>query len=481
MSRHVAKRQKLNNAMLVPVIFSELNSIESLVIDDSTTDLSTLNSTLNSSLESTSQLSQLSTQLLELNLNNLNDYVLLEILNYLSINDLISVRLLNRRFYYLVENYLIFKLDQVMIHVSENYRGFDCCIEHKQTELNCIKQVENMDRFLNGFLIKLPRLKVLNLCLIKINENDLNGLTSLHAIGNTLEHLEISRCEFNNFYLSARSSYDEFFKKLGNKLKHFLFFKNKNYLIPSNFLFRCIKKYLKNLDTLVLDLRQFDNLKFTSETVSNNLAIKHLSLHGFLYPAHQSVDRLIIKLVLHSQIEFLNLECIKIEPTNLFTILSNCLNVKVLKFSYDFAGDNRFGRKLITSKCVFDPSHFRQMRFNLQEEGTTVSQFRLASKIVELKQLEELHLLEILSANVNIDPLILYLYHYYKRNNLHKLTIANYELHLLNLKAFCFVSGKLEVLSFNELNGCCYKAHRFKSSKCFRTLNDSSASVVGYT
>lgn len=415
----------------------------------------------------------------ETSLNNLNDYCLFELFNHLSINELLSIKLINKRFYFLVNSHLS-KIKEVMIHVDQNYKRFESCTEHPQTELNSIKQVDRMDQFLDKFLVKLTKLKVLNLYFLTITEKDLIGLSKLNCMNNTLEHLEISFCEFKNFFETAKSTYERFFQNLGKKLKHFIFFKNKNYLVPANHLFIFINKFLTNLETLVLDLKQYENVNFTRTAIEHTSPIKHLSLHGFHYPIHTSLDRFILRLLFNKNIEYLNLTCIKMEQNSLFTVLTNCLNLKVLKFSYDFAGDNQFGRGLITSNCIFSSFHFLEMLNEFEREGTTINQFVLASKIVQLKQLEELHLLETISANVNLDPLILFLYHYYKRNNLRKLIITNYDLHLLNLKAFCYVSKRLEVLSINELNTCPYKTHQHKPSKCVRTVNESFAQTVRY-
>lgn len=428
---------------------------------------------------SLSSLSNNSRTQLDTSLNDLNDYVIFEILNNLSLNDLISIRLANRRLNHLVEIYFKFRLKEVMIYVADDYRRLENgCFEHKQTKFNCISPVDNFEPFLNKFLFKLTKLKCLSLNFLTISEKDLVNFSGLEFVGQTLEHLEISYCKFEKFYLTAAQSYSRFFKQLGTKLKHFVFYKNTSYILPFDYLIKSINKYLINLDTLSLDLKQFESLKFTNQRLTN-CSIKNLSLHGFLY-LNLDCDKFVNRLISGKHIEYLNLECLKISPTWLSIILSECSNVKVLKFSYDFDFDNSFGRSLITSNCVFDNYHFHQMIDELNSNGEAVQQFNLASKLSALRGLRELHLVEIESANVNIDPLILYLYHHFKKNNLRKLFISNYEFHVLNLKAFCYVSKNLKTLSLNEIRNCCYKSHRFLPTKQTRTLNESFTNVVTY-
>lgn len=415
----------------------------------------------------------------KLKLDHLNDYVLFEMFNHLPINDILAIKLINKRFYFLVENHLN-KLSQVMIYVHSNYKRFETCREHRQTELNCINSVDNMQQFLNHFLIKLTKLKVLNLCFLTITECDLDAFTNLQCVGTTLVHLEISRCKFKNFYLTGRRTYDRFFEKLGDKLQHFIFYKNSSYIVPMNYLLKAINQHLVKLTTLVLDLKQFENFTACNEYLDNCTYLKQLNFHGLYWPSNPSLDRYIAKTVCTNKpIEYLDLKCLKLSQSALFYIIRNCPKLKVLKFPYDFNDDNKFGRQLITSNCVFSLPLFQQCLDELREDGKTVAQFTLASSIASLKQLEELHLNEIISRNVNIDPLILYLYHHYKRNNLRKLVITNYEIHLMNLKAFCYVSRRLEVLSLNHLDACCYKTHLFQLNEKFtRTVNDSFANTL---
>lgn len=417
----------------------------------------------------------------KINLGYLNDYIIYELLDKLSLNDLVNLKFVNRRFYLLVNNYVKFNLKQILIYKNENdFRYFKySCSQHKQTEYNSIRSTDNFELFLNSFLNNLTKLKVISLSFFNINETTLKAFSNLQCVGTTLEHLEISHCKFEKFYLTAASAYDHFFKKLGDKLKHFILFKNSKYVVPFHFLLKSINQHLINLDTLILDLKQFETIKFIDEKLTNCKSIKHLDLHGGLYPDN-NCDKFISKLILNKQLEFLNLSCLNINQQWLLQILQNSLNIRVLKFSYDFKNDNRFGRTLITSNCIFNPIQFQQTLQDLQRDGKTINQFSLASKISHLLKLEELHLLEIDSADVNIDPLILYLYHRFKKNNLKRLVISNYEYHLMNMKAFCYVSKNLEVLSLNEVNDCCYSAHSFKPIKQFRTLNSSFANTIAY-
>lgn len=421
-----------------------------------------------------------STEEFDTNLNDLNDYCLLDIFEHLPIDDVLSLRLVSKRFYILAGRQLG-TIEQVMVRVNENHRGpFESCGKHRQTEFNGVNGVANMSRFISNFLIKLGRLQVLSLRFVTITEHDLVALSRLHCFNRSLEHLDISRCEFKNFYLSALVSYEKFFKRLGARLRHFVFFKNKNYLIPSTHLFKFIDQFLTGLETLVLDLKQFDNLYYASENLEHSSPIRHLSLHGHHHLIQPALDRFINRMIVGRHIEILSLSCIKVEPRSLIDIVASCPAVRVLKFSYDFGGDNRFGKGLIKSKEAFGVNYLSELLEGLQRDGTVVAQFDLAKNICTLQQLEELHLLEIVSANVNIDPLIFYLYHVYKRNGLRKLTIANYELTLLNLKALCFVSRQLEMLSVGEVHACCYKQHLFKLPARRPTMNESFAQTVKY-
>ena len=76
-------------------------------------------------------------------MNRLNDYVLFEMYNHLPINDILAIKLINKRFYFLVENRLN-KLTEMMIYADPNYKCFEAYREHKQTELNRINSDDNM-------------------------------------------------------------------------------------------------------------------------------------------------------------------------------------------------------------------------------------------------------------------------------------------------------------------------------------------------
>lgn len=414
------------------------------------------------------------------NLNDLNDYCLFEVFVHLAIDDLLSLKRTSKRFYVLAGKHLT-TLEQVIVRVNEEHGGpFESCGEHRQTEFNRLNCVSNVKRFLRNFLIKLNRLRVLSLRFLVISENDLVALSKLPCFNRTLEHLEISRCEFKNFYLSALVSYEKFFMRLGAKLRHFVFIKNKNYLIPSAHLFKFIDQFLTSLDTLVLDLNQYDNLFYVAENLKHTNPIRHLYLHGYHHEVHRTVDYFIHRMVVGRQIEYLSLACLKVEVAILREIITSCPGLKVLKFSYQFSDGNQFARSLIGKKEVYASSYFSRLRNELQREGTLVRQFELAERICALRQLEELHLLEIVGGDVNIDSLLFYLYHFYKMNQLRTLRIANYELSLIILKALCFVSRRLEVLSVGEVRACCYKSHRFKAAATRPTMNESSAQTSKY-
>ena len=413
------------------------------------------------------------------NLNDLNDYCLFEIFAHLEIDQMLALKRVSKRFYFMAGKHLA-TLEQVVLRVNEEHQGpFESCGQHRQTEFNRLNCVSNVKQFLGKFLSKLNRLKVLSLRFLVITEEDLVGLSKLPCFDRTLEHLEISRCEFKNFYMSALVSYEKFFKALGAKLRHFVFIKNKNYIIPSAHLFKFFDQFLTGLDTLVLDLNQFDNLYFV-EDLKHSSPIRHLSLHGYHHKAQRSLDRFINRMVVGRHLEFLNLGCIRVEPRSLREIVTSCPAVRVLKFSYDFPEGNPFARRLIRNKEAFASSYFSRLRGELQRDGTVVPQFDLAERICALKQLQELSLLEIVCAEVNIDPLIFFLYHSFKVNQLRTLRIANYELSLINLKAFCYVSRQLEVLSVGEVRACCYKSHPFKWAAIRPTLNESSAQTSKY-
>jgi len=413
-----------------------------------------------------------------LQLDKLNNYVLFEIFHFLSIKDIQSIKQISKRFYFLVHSYYP-QINQVMIFVNE--RRFDSCVEHRQTELNTICSIQNFTKFSDYFLIKLNRLKVLTLCFLTINEQDLIKLTNLPCVGDTLVHLEISRCQFRNFYLTAQMTYEGFFEKLGPKLEHLIFYKNSSYLVPVNSLLKSINKYLIGLRTLVLDLKQYEQFNSSSEYLKNCTNLRHLDLHGYYCTINASIDRFIVKLIDNNRIQYLNLKCLKMKQNNLFYTIHNCPNLKVLKFPYDFADDNRYGRTLITNSDVFHLPYFNRCLQELRQKGTIVTQFSLASAIASLKYLEELHLTEIYSGDVNIDPLILYLYHYYKRNKIRKLIISNYEIHFMNIKAFCYVTKNLEALCLNELNECCYSEHPYRlNSKLKRTVNENFTKTIGW-
>ena len=143
------------------------------------------------------------------NLNDLNDYCLFEIFDHLAIDDVLTLKRVSKRLYALASRQLG-TLEQVMVRAKEDHRGpFESCGEHRLTEFNRLNCVADLERFLGSFLTKLTRLRALSLRCVTISEPDLVALSRLPCFNRTLEHLDISRCEFKNFYLSALVSYEK--------------------------------------------------------------------------------------------------------------------------------------------------------------------------------------------------------------------------------------------------------------------------------
>ena len=274
-----------------------------------------------------------------MSLNSLDDVCLFQLFKFISFKHLYKLRILNRRFYFLVKEYL-----QSIRHVEFNNEDEKDELMIRQSNNQLIKIGNRLNVFkfkeLNNFsnLIKanffyfenLITLKLINL---KLDDTAFEFLIEQPFIGATLEHIEIYKCDFQLTEANELNYWELFFKNAGKKLKSLVLIKNR---INTNCLLSRVAFYCRRLEILSLDLNQFYCLNDCFNNKLNGhfysfyqIPIVDLKLFG-TKKEYFSVN--IGKLINFDRIQKLSIDCVPISNTHLIHVFNHLTNIKVLKF-----------------------------------------------------------------------------------------------------------------------------------------------------
>lgn len=267
---------------------------------------------------------------------SIDDVCLFQLFKYIPFRELFSLRILNKRFYYLVNEYL-----QSIRHVEFNYNdeGDEMVIKQANNQLLKIGNRLNVFKFkeLNKFsnLIRsnffyfenLITLKLINL---ELNDIAFDYLIQQPFIGTTLEIIEIHKCNFQFKRSNELTYWDQFLKKAGRTLKSLVLIKNQ---MTNSYLLDKIAFYCRNLNTLSLDLNQFYHLNdfYVHRLISDFTEIAIVNLHLF-GTKKEFFNGNIGKIINYERIQILTLDCVPISNTHLIHVFNQLTNIRILKF-----------------------------------------------------------------------------------------------------------------------------------------------------
>lgn len=360
-------------------------------------------------------------------LNSLDDVFLFKLFKYISFRELFGLRILNKRFYFLVKEHL-----QSIRHVEFNHddeedesasRQFNNQLLKIGNRLNVFrfKELSDFNNLMKANFFHFENLVTLKLINLELNETAFQFLIQQPFIGTSLEHIEIHKC---NFQLSDQTElpyWELFFKRAGKTLKSLVLIKNR---INTNCLLSRVAAYCRQLKTLSLDLNQF--------YYSNDCQVSQLTGHLCQVPIvdlqlfgtkKEYFSGNIGKIVNFSRIQVLSLDCVPISNSHLIHVFNHLANVRILKF-------------------VLNSNHRNVDDFYSE----------LAYSIASRQHLEQLHLLESREF-VLIDELFQTLIPL-MNNRLKVLEIQNSLLNDYTFELICNSLTNLNVLCINSFTSC---------------------------
>lgn len=356
-----------------------------------------------------------------MSLNCLDDICLFQLFKYLSFKQLFNLRILNKRFYFLIREHL-----QLIKHVEfndEENETIKLDKNHQQLKIGNrlnvfkFKELNDFNNLMKANFFHFENLITLKLVNLKLNDQSFRFLIQQPFIGTTLEHIEIHKC---NFELADDKKliyyWDLFFNRAGKTLKSLILIKNR---INTNCLIKLIALNCRQLNVLRLDLNQFyylnDFIPF------HQLPIEDLRLYG--HKNEYFVTDNISKIVNFNRIQILSLSCVALSNAHLIHLFNNLTNVRVLKF-------------------VLNSNHRNVDDFHPE----------LALSIASREHLEQLHLLESREV-VSIDELFITLVPV-MNNRLKVLEIQNSILDDFTFELICNSMTNLRKLIINSFTTC---------------------------
>lgn len=369
----------------------------------------------------------LPTNSVAMSLNSLDDVCLFQLFKYISFRELFNLRILNKRFYFLIREHL-----QSIRHVEFNYDDDDDDAPTNQqlkigNRLNVFKfrELNDFNTLIRANFFHFENLITLKLINLELNDRSFQYLIQQPFVGSSLEFIEIYKCNFQLPADRELTYWELFLKKAGRTLQSLILIKNR---INTNCLLNRIAFYCRRLKTLSLDLNQFYCLndsctpKRTGQFYSfYQLPIEDLKLYGTKKEYFSSDN--IGKIVNFDRIQILSLDCVPISNTHLIHVFNHLINVRVLKF-------------------VLNSNHRNVDDFYSE----------LAYSIASRDHLEQLHLLESREI-VSIDELFQTLVPL-MNNKLRVLEIQNSLLNDCTFELICNQLTNLNALLINSFTSC---------------------------
>lgn len=286
-----------------------------------------------------------------MSLNSLDDVCLFELFKLISFKKLFKLRILNRRFYYLIKEYL-----QSIRHVEfNNDADDDREINHDQllrtgNKMNVFKfkELNDMNKLVTANFFYFHNLVTLKLINLEFNESSFSFLIDQPFVGKTLMHFIVYKCNFQMDEQHELDCWESFLSRAGAALKSLVLIKNR---MNTNPLLTRIAFYCRKLTILSLDLNQFyclndcfvdkidklnrlNKLNKQNKLDNNlysffNIPISDLRLYG---SRKEYFSSNIGKIIDFSQIQVLSLDCVPVSNCHLIDVFNNLHNIRILKF-----------------------------------------------------------------------------------------------------------------------------------------------------